>query len=111
MRVMALVGLVFDVRGRDRDAARLLLRRLVDLVIGGVGRLTFLRQDLGDRGRQRRLAVIDVADRANIAMRLGALEFFFGHGTLRSGSCLILVNADQANFACTSSAMAFGTSA
>ena len=37
MRVMALVGLVLDVRGGDGDAARLLFRRLVDLVIGGVG--------------------------------------------------------------------------
>src|SRR5262249_56928520 len=81
VRVMALVGLIFDVRGRDRDAARFLLRRLVDLVVGSVGRLTFLRQYLGDRGRQCRLAVIDVADRTDIAMRLGALEFFFGHGT------------------------------
>jgi hypothetical protein len=27
-----------------------------------------------------------VTDRADIAMRLGALEFFFGHGALRSGS-------------------------
>ena len=36
VRVMALVGLVLDVRGRDGDAARLLFRRLVDLVIGRV---------------------------------------------------------------------------
>ena len=32
--VVALVGLVLDVRGRDGDAARLLFRRLVDLVVG-----------------------------------------------------------------------------
>jgi len=29
--VVAVLGLVLDVRGRDRDAARLLFRRLVDL--------------------------------------------------------------------------------
>ena len=38
MRVVALLGLVLDVRGRDGDAARLLFRRLVDLVVSGVGR-------------------------------------------------------------------------
>ena len=108
VRVMALVGFVFDVRGGDGDAARLLFRRLVDLVVGGKFRLTFFRQDLGDRRRQRRLAVIDVTDRADIAMRLGALEFFLGHGTLRSGlssnllktRSLILVNVRHGdNFA------------
>ncbi len=83
MGVMALVGLVLHVRGRDRDAARLLLRRLVDLVIGGVGRLTLLGQDLGDRRGQRRLAVVDMPDRADIAVRLGARKLLFGHGTLR----------------------------
>ena len=86
VRVVALVGLVFDVRGRNGDAARLLFRRLVDLVIGRVGRLALLGQHLGDRRRQRRLAVIDVTDRADIAMRLVAVEFFFGHETLRSDS-------------------------
>ena len=34
MRVMAPVGLVFDVRGRDRDAAFAFFGRLVDLVKG-----------------------------------------------------------------------------
>jgi hypothetical protein len=35
VRVVAVRGLVLDVRGRDRDAARLLFRRLVDLVVRG----------------------------------------------------------------------------
>jgi hypothetical protein len=30
--------------------------------------------------------VVDVPDRADIAMRLGAVEFFFGHEALRSNS-------------------------
>ena len=34
VRVVAVVGLVLDVRGRDRDAALLLLRSVVDLVEG-----------------------------------------------------------------------------
>ena len=84
VRVVALVGLVLDVRGGDRDAARLLFRRLVDLIVGGVLRLAFFSQDLGDRRRQRRLAVVDVTDRADVAMRLVAVEFFLGHEALRS---------------------------
>src|ERR1051326_686451 len=86
VRVVPLVGLVLDVRGGDGDAARFLFRRLVDLVAGGELGLALLAQDLGDRRRQRGLAVIDVTDGADIAMRLGALEFLFGHLALRSGS-------------------------
>ena len=77
--VVPVLGLVLDVRRRNGDAARLFLRRLVDLVVGRVGRPAGLRQHLGDRRRQRRLAVIDVSDRPDIAMRLVAVEFLFGH--------------------------------
>jgi hypothetical protein len=35
VRVVAVLRLVLDVRDGDRDATRLLLRRLVDLVEGG----------------------------------------------------------------------------
>ena len=83
VRVVAVLGLVLDVRRRDRDAARLLFRRLVDLVVGREGRAAGLGQNLGDRGRQRRLAMIDVADRADVAMRLVAIEFFLAHDGLR----------------------------
>jgi hypothetical protein len=55
--------------------------------------------------------VIDVPDRADIAMWLGALEFFFGHGTVSVPAPALILNLNQANFAWTSSAMAFGTSA
>src|SRR5437764_11058914 len=79
MRVMPLRGLVLDMRGRDRDAARPLLRRLVDLVVGGKGGAPRLRQNLGDRRRQRRLAMVDVTDRPDVAMRLGPREFGFTH--------------------------------
>ena len=73
--VVAVRRLVFDVRRRDRDAARLLFRRLVDLVIGRERRTACFRQNLRDRCRQRRLAVIDVTDRADVAVRLVPLEF------------------------------------
>ncbi len=81
--VVAVRRFVFDVRGRDRDAARLLFRRLVDLVVRRERRTAGLRQHLGDRRRQRRLAMVNVTDRADVAVRLIAFKLFFGHLTLR----------------------------
>ena len=69
-------------RGRDRDAARLLFRRLVDLIVGRERRAAGLRQHLRDRRRQRRLAMVDVTDRADVAMRLVPLKFLLGHSQL-----------------------------
>ena len=83
VRVVAVLRLVLDVRGGDRDAARLFFRRLVDLVVRRVGGAAGFRQHLGDRGGQRRLAMIDVADRANVAVRLVPLEFRLTHRNLR----------------------------
>src|SRR5947209_4201983 len=82
MGVVAVFGLVFDMRGRDGDAARLLLRRLVDLVVGRVRRPAGFRQHLGDRRRQRRLAMVDVTDGPDVAMRLGTFKLCFGHSHL-----------------------------
>ena len=82
VRVVALLRLVLHVRRVDRDAARLLLRRRIDLVV--VLRLApeLLRQDVRHRRRQRRLAMIHVPDRAHVHVRLGSLEFAFGHDCL-----------------------------
>jgi hypothetical protein len=46
VRVVAVLRLVLDVRRRDRDAARLLLRSLVDLVVGREGGAARLGQTL-----------------------------------------------------------------
>ena len=86
VRVVALGGLVLDVRGVDRDAARLLLRRLVDLVVAHVGGAPGLRQNLGDRRGQGRLAVVHVPDRAHVRVRLGPLEFRLRHLSLLSST-------------------------
>ena len=83
MRIVALVGLVLDMRRRDRDAARAFFGRLVDLVERHKRRPALLGQDLGDRRRQRRLAVVDVTDRPDIAVRLRPLK-------LRLRHCLLL---------------------
>jgi hypothetical protein len=55
---------------RDRDAARLLFRRRVDLVV----RLE-LAEILRDRSRQRRLAMVNVTNRADVACGFVALKF------------------------------------
>ena len=55
-------------------------------VVHGRGReqevieVSTFRAHLGQRRRQRRLAVIHVSDRAHVQVRLGPLEFAFGHG-------------------------------
>ena len=74
MRIVAVGRLIFDMRRRNRDAARLLLRRRVDRIIRPV-----LAKILRDRRRQRRLAMVNVTNRANVHMRLVALEFTFCH--------------------------------
>ena len=91
--VVAVVGLVLDVRGRDRDPALLLLGSVVDLLealrlgaaLGG--------ERFRDRGRQRRLAVVDVTDGADVHVRLIALELLLGHLSpfYLSKSCFCLV--------------------
>ena len=81
VRVVALLRFVLDVCRRDRDAASLLLGRLVDLIERRELREALRRLDLRDRGSQRRLTVIDVADRADVDVGLVANEFLFGHGS------------------------------
>jgi hypothetical protein len=75
VRVVAVRRLVLDVRRRNRDAARLLFRRLVDLVIRRERRAARLRQNLRDRRRQRRLAMVNVTNRADVAVRLVRSNF------------------------------------
>src|SRR4051812_11268588 len=79
VRVVALVGLVLDVRRGDRDAARLLLRRVVDLVEGAGLPSVRVGEHLGDGRREGRLAMVDVTDGADVHMRLVALELLLCH--------------------------------
>ncbi len=86
--VVTLGRLVLDVRDVDRDAALALLGSGVDgrEVALHVGRRRVLvRQDLGDRCRQRRLAVVDVTDRSDVDVRLGPLELGLTHCGSSSG--------------------------
>ena len=79
VRIVPLVRLVFHVRNVDRDAARLLFRRVVDLVVGLELRLPQHLADLRDRRRQRRLPVVDVPHRPHVHMRLVPLKFLLRH--------------------------------
>jgi hypothetical protein len=111
VRVVALLGLVFDMRRRDGDAARLLFRRLVDLIVGGVRRAAGLGQNLGDRCGQRRLAMVDMADRADVAVRLVTRKFLFGQSRtpLRIPVFSARDGATYLNFSMISFAMFGGT--
>ena len=77
--VVAGVGLVLDVGDRDRDAALALLGGVVDRVERAVLGPALEGQVLRDRRGQRRLAVVDVADRADVDVRLRPLELLLRH--------------------------------
>ncbi len=79
--VVTVLGLVLHVGDGDGDATLALLGSLVDVLergeVGAAAR--GLGENLGDSGRQRGLAVVDVADGADIDMRLSTLELLLGH--------------------------------
>src|SRR5690242_6059326 len=79
--IVALVSLILDVRGRNRDAALALFGGLVDVRIVNELGAALRREDLRDCRRQRRLAMVDVTDGADVHMRLVALEFSLRHFT------------------------------
>ena len=94
MGIVAVRGLVLDMRDRDRDTTRLLLRRLIDLIERRVCGQPHPRQRLRDRSSQRGLAMVDMTHRANIDVRLVALKFRLAHCDLRlSGICGLSKNA------------------
>ena len=80
--VVTLLGLILDMGGIDRDAALFFFRSVVDLVIFTDFTAELLVQHHGDRGGQSGLAVVDVADRADVDVRLGSFEFFLSHFSL-----------------------------
>ncbi len=81
--VVPVLGGVLLVGGGDRDPALLLLGGVVYLIEGhlAVGGVVGdpLGQDLGDGGREGRLAVVDVAYGADVEVRLVPLEHSSGH--------------------------------
>ena len=73
--------LVLDVSDGNGNTTLALLGSLVDVLEGGVVGLAArgLRENLGDSGRQRGLAVVDVTDGSDVHVRLSALKLLLGH--------------------------------
>ena len=84
MRVVTVRRLILNMRRIDRDAPSLLLRRLVNILVGRELSSPDRRQYTRDRRRQRRLAVVNMSDRANVAMRLRSLKLLLRHASFRS---------------------------
>jgi hypothetical protein len=84
--VVALLGLVLNVSGVDGDAALLLFGSGVNLVVGTSLSKTFLGEHRGDSRSEGGLAMVNVADRANVDVGLVTLECFFSHLSSVGGS-------------------------
>ncbi len=86
MGIVTLVGFVFDVGGSNGDTAFLFFRSLVDFVVSDELAALLHGRNLGDGSGQSGFAVVNVADGADVYMRLGTRKFFFTHdGRLPSG--------------------------
>ena len=84
MSVVARVGLVLLVRNVDRNTPGLLFRRGVDFIVLSRKGETLGLQNAGDGGGQGCLAVVNVADGANIDVRLLSLKFSSSHFSICS---------------------------
>jgi len=75
------ISFVLDVRDGDRDRLRGVADRaaLRDISVADDLREVLLRLHLHQGRGERRLAVIDVADRADVDVGLAAVELFFRH--------------------------------
>ena len=92
MSVMSLLGLILDVRGVDCDSSCSLFRSLIDLIECDslIVAAKSLGKDKGDCSGKSGLAVVNMADRADIYMGLGPVKMLFCHFTilLRNNSSL-----------------------
>src|SRR3546814_15503487 len=84
VRVVTIVSFVFDVRRRDRQdlgrvATTLRFRGLRHLVVGHVVGAELVSRHLRHRCRRRRLAVVNVANRAHVHVRLRAFKLTLCH--------------------------------
>ena len=84
VRVVALVRRVLDVRRRDRQNLRRVATPCDSEALPtssyGMNSPSPSSGPPGHRRRQRRLAVVDVADRPHVHVRLRTIEFLLGHG-------------------------------
>ena len=76
---LTVIGLVLDVSGVDGDTTLSLFGSLVDGRVVGVLSAAEHCQILGDGSGQSGLAVVDVADGADVAMGLVSVKNLFCH--------------------------------
>ena len=79
MRIVAPVGLIFDVGGCDGDAAFALLGGFVDLVKGDECGFALLCELLCNCSGKGCLSMVNVTNRPDVDMWLCPLEFLFSH--------------------------------
>ena len=84
--VVAVLGLVLNVRDSDRNTALALLGSLVDLIERGEVRKALFGLALRDRGGKGGLTVVNVTDGTDVDMRLSALELLLRHESPPSGT-------------------------
>ena len=77
--IVAGVSLILHVGGVDGDAALTLLRSLINGAVVGIVRLALHGEVLGDGGGEGGLAVVNVANGANVDMGLASLKFLLSH--------------------------------
>lgn len=77
--IVTLCGLVLDVSGVDCDASRFLFGGLVDFIVLHDLGLTLGRAVHGDCGGKSGLAVVNVADGADVDVRFGSFKLRFCH--------------------------------
>ncbi len=77
--VVTVLGLILNVRGRDRDTTSFLFRCFVDVAVVLERTTTGFCQNFGDCCGQRGFTVVNVADGANVNVRFCTLKLFLGH--------------------------------
>ncbi len=91
VRVVPVLCLVFHMRNVDRDPARFLFRRVVDLIVRPKIRSPKELAVLGDRRGQRRLPVVDVSHRTDVQMWFAPVKFLLRHVSSPWSHIIILI--------------------
>ena len=94
--VVTVLGLVLNVSGVDRDATSALLGSLIDVGVVHEVCVTLQGQNLGDGGSQSGLAVVNVADGADVNMRLRTVKFcLFSHWNILPLKRFLVITASR----------------
>ena len=75
----AVEGLVLNVSGVDGDTTLALFRSLIDGAVIGVVSTALHGEELGDRGGQGGLTMVDMADGTDVYMGFRSFKFLLSH--------------------------------